>query len=480
MKPLALAHLAARLRAIGFTDAIIARLGAIGSPGWMDAATKAFDHWSPDPALKWAIRALILGEFVPTVEITRALTEPGLGALREAGLLDAAAPANTTRVAAMIVPMAGTLSASDRPPQTVFDPPAEFVLPIGNATALLADLSPRVSVEVAVDLGVGQGFLSALMARHARRVIATDVNPRALHLTACTAAMSGALEKIEFREGDLLEPLKDLSGRVGLLACNPPFIIAAQGAGRAISNQGDTPDGLLERLVRGAPGLLQEGGYAVMLGLWHHPEPKDWSARPRAWLGGAGCDAMVLRGSTMTPGEYYTQWIAGSSASPTSREEWSAVCARHGIGGVTFGALIVRKRKGENWLRAQGTPLRQAVGPASAVITRIFAAQTALMDPARAERLLDSVLKGADNLRLMVDQQNPTGEAHLIHQCSLTLPMGVHQSIHVLLAGLDGQRPARACLADLASRGDLPTPVDDPRLLKLIQQLVLSGFVEMR
>lgn len=482
MHPSALSALASRLRAIGFDDSILARLGSIGPTGWIDAATKALDQWSPEPALKWAVRALVLGEAVPTAELTRALTEPGLKALRDAELLDPAAPASTTRVHAMIVPMAGALIASDRPPSGGgMDLPDDFVLPIGNASALLSDLTVRTPAEIAVDIGVGQGFLSVLMARHARRVIATDINPRALRLARISAELSGASDSIEWRGGNLLDPLNDLRGRVNLLACNPPFILAAPGAPRSIANQLVTPDGLIEQLVRGTPAVLAEGGWATVLGLWHHPEPGDWSARPRAWLGGAGCDALILRGTTHSPSEYYRSWIVDSAATILTEDQWRQVCAEHHIGAVTFGVIVLRKRAGENWLRAQTTPLRQTAGPASGVITRLFDAQTRLMDPAFAASLLDRPLKGADNLHMLIERGSDTGEAQLVHRCTLLLPMAVNKSIPVLLGSLTGRRPAREDLAEMAARGDLngmsPT---DPRLLKLLQQLVLAGFVELR
>lgn len=74
------------------------------------------------------------------------------------------------------------------------------VLGVGGASTTLAGLTVRTPVSAALDLGTGSGIQALHAAAHATRVTATDVNPRALHITALTLALSGA-PAADLREG---------------------------------------------------------------------------------------------------------------------------------------------------------------------------------------------------------------------------------------------------------------------------------------
>ncbi len=65
------------------------------------------------------------------------------------------------------------------------------VLGVGGASTTLAGITVRTPVATALDLGTGSGIQALHASRHATRVTATDVNPRALHITALTLALSG-------------------------------------------------------------------------------------------------------------------------------------------------------------------------------------------------------------------------------------------------------------------------------------------------
>ena len=72
---------------------------------------------------------------------------------------------------------------------------------------VLDSLTPRPRVDRALDVGTGSGIHALLAAQHARQVIATDVNPRALAYTELNAALNG-LRNIETRQGSLFEPVE--------------------------------------------------------------------------------------------------------------------------------------------------------------------------------------------------------------------------------------------------------------------------------
>src|SRR5438046_1475536 len=77
-----------------------------------------------------------------------------------------------------------------------------------SASDSLAWLVPPTPVDSALDVGTVCGIHAIRAARYARRVVATDLNPRALRFARFNAALNG-VANIEFREGSLWEPVGD-------------------------------------------------------------------------------------------------------------------------------------------------------------------------------------------------------------------------------------------------------------------------------
>lgn len=92
-----------------------------------------------------------------------------------------------------------------------------------------------------VDVGTGAGCIAVAIAVNVprARVIATDASEGALEVARMNAARHGVAQRVEFFQGDLLEPLRanHLENSVDLLASNPPYV-----------NEG-TPE-LIQREVR--------------------------------------------------------------------------------------------------------------------------------------------------------------------------------------------------------------------------------------
>jgi release factor glutamine methyltransferase len=79
-----------------------------------------------------------------------------------------------------------------------------------------------------VDVGTGSGCIAVALAVNVprARVIATDLSVAALEVARMNAASHGVAGKIQFVQGDLLEPLaiRHLEGLVDVLASNPPYV----------------------------------------------------------------------------------------------------------------------------------------------------------------------------------------------------------------------------------------------------------------
>ncbi|MFF3505297.1 methyltransferase [Streptomyces sp. NPDC003247] len=194
------------------------------------------------------------------------------------------------------------------------------VLGVGGASTTLAGITVRTPVASALDLGTGSGIQALHAARHATRVTATDLNPRALHITALTLALSGA-PSADLRAGSLFEPVRD-DETFDLIVSNPPFVISP-GARLTYRDGGMSGDDLCRSLVQQAGERLNEGGFAHFLANWQHVEGEDWQDRIRSWVP-RGCDAWVVQREVQDITQYAELWLRDSGDHRTDPQEYQA------------------------------------------------------------------------------------------------------------------------------------------------------------
>ncbi|NUR00098.1 MAG: class I SAM-dependent methyltransferase [Streptomyces sp.] len=220
------------------------------------------------------------------------------------------------------------------------------VLGVGGASTTLAGITVRTPVSAALDLGTGSGIQALHAAQHATRVTATDLNPRALHITALTLALSGA-PAAELREGSLFEPVRE-DETYDLIVSNPPFVISP-GARLTYRDGGMGGDDLCRTLVQGAGDRLNEGGFAQFLGNWQHVEGEDWQDRIRSWVP-RGCDAWIVQREVQDVTQYAELWLRdagdhrGDPAEYQARyDAWLDEFEARKVKAVGFGWITLRR-----------------------------------------------------------------------------------------------------------------------------------------
>ncbi|WTI96364.1 class I SAM-dependent methyltransferase [Streptomyces sp. NBC_00723] len=194
------------------------------------------------------------------------------------------------------------------------------VLGVGGASTTLAGITVRTPVSAALDLGTGSGIQALHAAQHATRVTATDLNPRALHITALTLALSGA-PAADLREGSLFEPVRD-DETYDLIVSNPPFVISP-GARLTYRDGGMGGDDLCRSLVQGAGARLSEGGFAQFLANWQHVEGENWQDRLRSWVP-RGCDAWIVQREVQDVTQYAELWLRDAGDHRGDQAEYQA------------------------------------------------------------------------------------------------------------------------------------------------------------
>ena len=154
----------------------------------------------------------------------------------------------------------------------------------GEYVQLVADAPLPRDTSLAFDIGAGTGVLSALLAKRGiARVVATDMDQRALSCARENLARLDVDDRVELLEADLFPP-----GRAPLVVCNPPWVPARPNS--SIEHAVYDPDsrmlrgflsGLKDHLAPGGEGWLIMSDLAEHLGL-----------RPREqlmeWIGAAG------------------------------------------------------------------------------------------------------------------------------------------------------------------------------------------------
>jgi methylase of polypeptide subunit release factors len=220
----------------------------------------------------------------------------------------------------------------------------DHVLGLGGASLTLARITPRRDVGRALDVGCGAGVQVLHAARHATRVVATDTNPRALAMTALSAALSGLpADQVDLREGSLFGPVAD--ERFDLIVSNPPFVISP--SHRFTYRDAGLPGDELSRLVvRGAAAHLAPGGVAAVLGNWLHVTGEDWTVRVAEWVSGTGVSAWIVERDSQPIADYAATWLRDAGITEgepfdAAMQEWLDAFADEQCEEVGFGWFLL-------------------------------------------------------------------------------------------------------------------------------------------
>lgn len=438
--------------------------------GYLDASlSEALE--GPEPLA--GLAALFgLGSAVPPAAV------PGLdvAALEAEGLLER--EGDLARARLRISVWNGLLMAHD----AMGEQAPDVVMPPRESAQTLAHLTVRRAGQPVLDLGCGCGPHALLAAEHAPRVVATDINPRAVAITRLSARLNG-VGGVQARVGDLYEPVA--GERFGLLLSNPPYVISPD-ADLLFRDSGLAPGELCRRIVSGAGELLEEDGVATVLCAWVTGADGGVWEVPRGWAAGTGCDVIAVNYGPHDPVEYATRWtgLSAGALGPEAQAEaigrWTRFYAEAGIEAIWFGALVLRRRSGAaNWFAGLDAS-RPPSGPGGAQLERIIAAQDELAGRPDDILLGAALVPAAPHRLVHMLEWDGTGYTAAQIRLMLEDDIGVDgmadpPAIHVLLA-LDG-RPVRDVIGALATDQGLDESWLAAASLPSLRRLYERGFL---
>ena len=376
----------------------------------------------------------------------------------------------------------------------------DHVLGVGGASLTLSSLMVGTPVNAALDIGTGCGIQAMHAARHATRVVATDISARALEIAALNAELNG-IHNIEFRLGSLFAPVA--GERFGQIVSNPPFVITPRADGvpsYEYRDGGMVGDALVASVIDGLAAHLEEGGIAQLLGNWEYHDGTDevdgldradGLERVGRWVTSTGLDAWVVEREVQDVALYSETWIRDGGTRPGPEFDrlynaWLDDFEHRGVIAVGFGYLTLR----QNSMAPAPAPTSRALHRLERLNSTIggslgaHIAETLAAWDWQTDRTDDELGRG--RLELAPDV---TEERHYWPGAADPTVMTLHQGggfgrsvpldtgLAALVGACDGELSVRAIIAAIAQLLEVDAGALSADLLPSIRELVTTGFL---
>lgn len=356
---------------------------------------------------------------------------------------------------------------------------SDHVLGVSPASTTLAQLSIDTHVQSALDLGTGCAVQSLHLSTHADRIVATDVNPRALRLARCTAQLNQV--EIDLRAGSLYDPVADDS--FDLIVTNTPYVMSPPQGERLIYREtGFRADDLVRTVVANSLDHLNPGGRCEVLANWAITD-QNWQDRLAEWAP-AGADMWVIERERLDPFAYIEMWLtdAGLAGEPVWHEryrEWLDYFDSLGIREIGMGWITVSNSgRTEPDITIESWPheVHQPVGPAIA----------ARQDDVTCAQLTDAELL-ARSLRLRQDVVQETlgtpGAAdpqYLVmrQHSGLKRAFEADTPLAGVFGACDGTLPLAVIIDAVCQLLELDSSEQRPAILRQVRQAIMDGYFD--
>jgi len=272
--------------------------------------------------------------------VARALGDDALAELVAADLIDVGPDRRISSKVRFDV-HDGLVLASDSERATV--PSTVRVAGPTAVSRALAALTVRRGGEVALDLGTGSGVHALLAARHAQRVRATDINPRALAFAEFNAHLN-EVDGVTLETRDWLDGIEE--GAFDLITASPagrPTLESVE----AFRDSGLADDSDAYALVRSVATHLADGGFAHVFCNRLHHHPDGWQPFEEL-LQGVACEALLLVYEAVEPIRYVDRQHAVLARQDTAGrsvllDRWRSFYADRDITRSAWGVFVLRR-----------------------------------------------------------------------------------------------------------------------------------------
>ena len=474
---------AAAFHAVSYTDQSVAdAFGALEMRGRGGRNLPRLLYLTRQPTpLNALIRLFLLGVSVPLAEAAAALGPLPLEDWVDAGFVYAAD--GEVRAHLRIFPFGDVLLAIDPPELLETGAGPDFVSGLTNSSAALMCCTIGGAARATLDLGTGSGILAFLASRYSEKVVATDVNARALVMAQVNARLNG-LKNVEFALGSGFEPV---GGRkFDRIISNPPFVLGPLNR-YTFRDSGMELDGLCRKLVSEAPRYLEEGGFFQVQLEWPVLRGEDWKERFSAWFQDCGCDALVMRVALHTCVEHAEETAVDTDVSDLEVQtrlfsECAAFFEERGIESIGLGFITLRRRTqgAPNWIQfEEAAPTKME--PFGDAVLRVFETHDAL-DALPEDGLLDARLRPVTGLLWQSGREwkgtEWSGQQYVLRQPKgLGLQASLDSPMASLVQRCDGRTPLGQILTAMAAGLKVDVQAIVPGSLKMVRSMMERGFL---
>ncbi|SPD72773.1 putative Methyltransferase small [uncultured Desulfobacterium sp.] len=359
----------------------------------------------------------------------------------------------------------------------------DYVMGIGSSTLTLANLTVRRHSRRTLDLGAGCAIHGLLASSHSERVIASDLNPRAIAFAEFNARINN-ISNMECIQGDLFEPVNDQ--RFDLVVSNPPFVISPE-TRYTYRDSGMEADHITRKIVQQVPGFLNEGGFCQLLCNWAEKAGRDWREHLKEWFSGSGCDVWVMRSETHDAANYASKWIRHTEMYESGQyserfNKWMEYYKGQGIDAVSAGTITMRRSgKHPNWFRGDDSP-EKMLGPSGDHVMRGFEQRDFLETVQDDDALLNSRLSVASDVCLE-RQSSPSTDGWIDNIIMIHMTKGLAYSANIdpfianLLIGCNGKQQLRDLMNNMAASLSADPKDIRPAFCTIARGLIEKGYI---
>ncbi|WP_354568326.1 methyltransferase [Glaciihabitans sp. UYNi722] len=365
----------------------------------------------------------------------------------------------------------------------------DHVLGVGGASMTLSGLMIGTPADSALDLGTGCGIQAMHAARHAKRVVATDISQRALDLASLNAQLNG-IDNIEFRLGSLFDPVA--GERFGHIVSNPPFVITPRTDGVPAYEYRDgglVGDALVASVIAGCAEHLEPGGVAQLLGNWEYGIDRDGLERDGldrvgGWIDASGLDAWVVEREVQDAALYSETWIRDGGTRPGAEFDrlygaWLDDFAAREVTSVGFGYLTLRSPRSSSTLRRLERldgPVGSGLGPHVVATLDAHDRQFSLDDDLLSRLVLAVAGDVTEERHYWPGNEDPTVMT-LRQGGGFGRSMALDTGLAALVGACDGELSVRAIIAAIAQLLEADESALSAELLPSIRELIETGFL---
>ena len=243
----------------------------------------------PDTPLADLVRLFLLRDTLQCGRVSELLTPKVVNALLCLGLLVADEKGDLSSTVDLFC-SGGMVFATDhryqlREGDCLDEDPVMY---IGMDSHGLVQTAPRQSVDSVLDLCCGSGVQGLVASRYSIRVVAVDLNPRAVRFARFNAQLNG-IRNYDVRLGNLYEPIGE--ERFDVILANPPFVPSPE-MGLKFRDGGIRGETVLREILSGADQHLNpDGRVCVVTDL---VDAQRYSEKLISWWGEGRFEALIL------------------------------------------------------------------------------------------------------------------------------------------------------------------------------------------